>query len=154
MLKSGPKLHNPLREENLDIQDIKGDSYALRKPLSTILRVEAVGYVAVACALYAHLGFSWPQFFLWFLLPDIAILVYVFAGNRAGMWAYNITHSGIGPALLSVYAIVARDALCQQAALIWWAHIGFDRALGYGLKARHGFRVTHLGVLKGMAAKP
>jgi hypothetical protein len=95
MLKSGLKLGNPLREDNLDIQDIKGDSYAFRKPLSTILRLEALSYL-----------------------------------------------------------LVARDALCQQAALIWWAHIGFDRALGYGLKAWHGFRVTHLGVLKGMAAKP
>ena len=29
--------------------------------------------------------------------------------------------------------------------LIWLAHIGFDRALGYGLKSASGFRDTHLG---------
>jgi hypothetical protein len=29
--------------------------------------------------------------------------------------------------------------------LIWCAHIGFDRALGYGLKSPEGFRFTHLG---------
>jgi hypothetical protein len=31
------------------------------------------------------------------------------------------------------------------AALIWLAHIGFDRALGYGLKYSAGFSFTHLG---------
>lgn len=30
-------------------------------------------------------------------------------------------------------------------ALIWFAHIGMDRALGYGLKYPSGFRETHLG---------
>jgi Domain of unknown function (DUF4260) len=30
-------------------------------------------------------------------------------------------------------------------ALIWLAHIGFDRALGYGLKYEVGFSFTHLG---------
>jgi hypothetical protein len=32
-------------------------------------------------------------------------------------------------------------------ALIWLAHIGLDRALGYGLKYGSGFRDTHLGRL-------
>ena len=30
-------------------------------------------------------------------------------------------------------------------ALIWLAHIGIDRALGYGLKYEAGFGFTHLG---------
>jgi hypothetical protein len=30
-------------------------------------------------------------------------------------------------------------------ALIWLAHIGIDRALGYGLKYTTGFGFTHLG---------
>ena len=29
--------------------------------------------------------------------------------------------------------------------LIWAAHVGFDRALGYGLKYPDGFGMTHLG---------
>ena len=31
-----------------------------------------------------------------------------------------------------------------QIALIWLAHIGFDRLLGYGLKYPTGFKDTHL----------
>ena len=32
-------------------------------------------------------------------------------------------------------------------ALIWIAHIGMDRLLGYGLKYPSGFRDTHLGAI-------
>jgi hypothetical protein len=31
-----------------------------------------------------------------------------------------------------------------QIGLIWTAHIGVDRAIGYGLKYRSGFKDTHL----------
>jgi hypothetical protein len=32
-----------------------------------------------------------------------------------------------------------------QLALIWSAHIGIDRLLGYGLKYPTAFKETHLG---------
>jgi hypothetical protein len=35
--------------------------------------------------------------------------------------------------------------LWLSIALIWMAHIGIDRALGYGLKYSAGFGFTHLG---------
>ncbi|NIT59671.1 MAG: DUF4260 family protein, partial [Aliifodinibius sp.] len=31
--------------------------------------------------------------------------------------------------------------------IIWCAHIGFDRVLGYGLKYSAGFGFTHLGFI-------
>jgi hypothetical protein len=34
--------------------------------------------------------------------------------------------------------------LILSIAMIWLAHIGFDRALGYGLKYAGGFGFTHL----------
>ena len=34
-------------------------------------------------------------------------------------------------------------------ALIWFAHIGMDRALGFGLKYEFDFADTHLGRLGG-----
>lgn len=36
-------------------------------------------------------------------------------------------------------------ALAGRIALVWAAHIGFDRVLGFGLKLPTGFRDTHLG---------
>jgi hypothetical protein len=35
--------------------------------------------------------------------------------------------------------------LVLSIAMIWLAHIGIDRALGYGLKYFAGFGFTHLG---------
>jgi hypothetical protein len=35
--------------------------------------------------------------------------------------------------------------LVLSIAMIWLAHIGFDRALGYGLKYASGFGFTHMG---------
>jgi len=41
------------------------------------------------------------------------------------------------------------NAAMLPIALIWFAHIGIDRALGYGLKYTSGFKDTHLGRLGG-----
>lgn len=147
------KLNNPFAAPDLDMQDLRGDQYAVMTPARTILRVEGLLYLLVALALYQHLGFAWSSFALWFLLPDLALLVYVFGSTRAGMWAYNLTHSSIGAALVGLAGVLTAQPLLSQISLIWFAHIGFDRALGYGLKFPLGFRVTHLGVIGGMREK-
>jgi hypothetical protein len=147
------KLNNPFAADDFDMQDIRGDQYAAMKPATTILRLEGLGYLILTCALYQYLNFSWTQFALYFLVPDIAILVYVFTNARAGMIAYNLTHSSIGASIAGLLGILLHQTLFMQISLIWFAHIGFDRVLGYGLKFPIGFRVTHLGVLNGMARK-
>lgn len=144
------KLNNPFLAEDLDMQDIRGDQYATMRPARTILRWEGAAYLLLACVLYHHLGFGWGEFALWFLLPDVALLVYVLGNARSGMWAYNLTHSSVGAGLMGAVGLVAAQPVLWQISLIWFAHIGFDRALGYGLKFPVGFRVTHLGVIGGM----
>ena len=37
--------------------------------------------------------------------------------------------------------------LAVLVSLVWFAHIGLDRGLGYGLKLPAGFKHTHLGRL-------
>jgi hypothetical protein len=37
------------------------------------------------------------------------------------------------------------EPLVLSIAMIWLAHIGFNRALGYGMKYSTGFTFTHLG---------
>jgi len=132
------------------MQDIRGGQYGLKNPARQTLRAEGLVSLLLACVLYQVQGFSWLQFGLCFFLPDVAILVYVFVDDHIGMWAYNLTHNSVGPGLLAVLGLATDFAMLLQAALIWFAHIGFDRALGYGLKFPLGFRVTHLGVLRGM----
>lgn len=147
------KLNNPFAEPDFDMQDIRGDQYGTKNPARRILRAEGWICVVLACFLYQAQGFAWLDFGLWFFLPDIAILVYAFGNPVVGMWAYNLTHTTIGAGIAAVLGVVLGSQLFLQIALIWLAHIGFDRRLGYGLKFHLGFRVTHLGVLRGTREK-
>lgn len=115
-----------------------------------LLRAEGLFYLLLACVLYQRLGFSWGSFALWFLLPDLALLAYIGGNARLGMWAYNATHSSMGAVLAGLCGVLMAQPLLWQISLIWFAHIGFDRVLGYGLKSPLGFRITHLGVIGGM----
>jgi hypothetical protein len=73
-----------------------------------------------------------------------AILAYR-ARARAGSVAYNAAHSYVGPALLAALGLAVALPECLLLALIWVAHIGLDRAFGYGLKYATSFGDTHLG---------
>ena len=47
--------------------------------------------------------------------------------------------------MLALTGFFAGVPIAAAGGLIWTAHIGFDRALGYGLKYPTGFGDTHLG---------
>lgn len=67
------------------------------------------------------------------------------AGSRLGAITYNVLHTTVGPAALAVIGILTESPAATSVALVWFAHIGLDRMLGYGLKHPSGFRETHLG---------
>jgi Domain of unknown function (DUF4260) len=54
-------------------------------------------------------------------------------------------HSTVIPMAMLTVGFGFAPPLLLSLALIWLAHIGFDRALGYGLKYSAGFGLTHLG---------
>ncbi len=109
-----------------------------------LLRLEGAVVLAAALAAYAHFGAGWGVFALWVLAPDLSMLGYL-AGPRAGAALYNAAHSYAGPVALLALGVLAAMPWAVAGALIWCAHIGFDRALGYGLKYTSGFGFTHLG---------
>jgi hypothetical protein len=109
-----------------------------------LLRLEGLALCAAALALYGWSGASWRLFALLLLAPDLSILGYL-AGPRAGALAYNAMHTTLVPIALGVAGMAMPSPLATQIALIWLAHIGIDRALGYGLKYGAGFSFTHLG---------
>jgi len=118
-----------------------------------MLRLEALALLAAGALLFAQLGGSWAMFALLFLLPDLSFIGFL-AGPRIGAGAYNAAHSTLGPLALGAAGLVLHDVRLEQAACIWAAHVGFDRALGYGLKYATGFGDTHLGRLgRAKAAK-
>jgi hypothetical protein len=109
-----------------------------------LLRLEGFAAFAASLALYAHAGFSWPVFALFFLAPDLGMLAYV-AGPRPGAAGYNLVHTYLPALVLALAGFFASLPAATACSLIWIAHIGFDRALGYGLKYSTGFGDTHLG---------
>lgn len=110
------------------------------------LRVEGLCVFVAAMLAYSRLGNGWGTFALFFLTPDISFLGYL-AGPRVGAVTYNTAHSYIGAiaCLMAGFLLPAPALSC--AGVIWCAHIGFDRALGYGLKYSAGFGFTHLGLI-------
>lgn len=112
--------------------------------LRVMLRVEGL-FVLMASAYAFYLqNYSWQTFALLFLVPDIAFSGYLF-GSRIGSIAYNCTHSYISPISLNILGQTTKSDILYMISIIWFAHIGFDRALGYGLKYAEGFAYTHLG---------
>ena len=110
-----------------------------------ILRSEGVVLLVAALAGYfAWLHEPWWLVPLLLLVPDLFMAGYA-KSHRTGAMLYNLAHSYPAPAVLGVLALLGDQPLWQAVALIWFAHIGRDRALGYCLKYETGLQETHLG---------
>jgi hypothetical protein len=109
-----------------------------------ILRLENA-VIALFCVwAYAQLGGAWWLFVGLFLLPDLGMLGYLL-GNRVGANSYNFFHTHSLPMGLFVLGVVLSSSFVMQCGLVWFFHIAFDRAVGYGLKRSTGFKHTHIG---------
>ena len=107
------------------------------------LRLEGLAVLAASLVLYFDSGFGWLLLVLLVLAPDLSMLGYL--GSRAlGAATYDVVHTYALPVALGTVGVIAGAELATQLALIWTAHIGMDRALGYGLKYPSGFKDTHL----------
>ena len=100
--------------------------------------------LGLAVFLYACSDAGWLLFALLLLAPDVSLAGYL-GGPRLGAVAYNAFHTYLGPAVIGVAGVLAESLTLKAIALIWFAHIGMDRLLGYGLKHTSGFKDTHLG---------
>jgi Domain of unknown function (DUF4260) len=112
--------------------------------LRTLLRLEGLALFIGMTLLYAVWEGSWWVYAILLLAPDISFAGYL-AGPRAGAIIYNAAHSYMAPMALMTTGFAASSPLVLSIAMIWLAHIGIDRALGYGLKYSAGFSFTHLG---------
>jgi len=109
-----------------------------------LLRLEGVVLFAGMTLLYGLWEGSWWVYAILFLAPDLSFAAY-FAGPKAGAIVYNAAHSYLAPVGLMTVGLAMAALLTLSLAMIWLAHIGIDRALGYGLKYQAGFAFTHLG---------
>jgi len=120
--------------------------------VTAILRSEALAALVAGVALWLANDGSALWLLPALLLPDVSAIGYV-ANTRIGAVTYNLVHNwtlalailGLGWWLASAPALLAGSVLL--------AHVGMDRALGYGLKLPTSFQDTHLGRIgKGRAA--
>ena len=109
-----------------------------------LLRLEGVVLFAGMTLLYGLWEGSWWVYAILFLAPDLSFAAYL-AGPKVGAIIYNAAHSYLGPVALMTVGLAMAAPLTLSLAMIWLAHIGIDRALGYGLKYQAGFAFTHLG---------
>lgn len=109
-----------------------------------LLRLEGLAALVGAIALYAARGESGLAFIALLLVPDLSALGYML-NVRVGSLTYNAVHTYTVPLLLAGLALAGGWSLGVQIALIWIAHIGMDRMLGFGLKYPTEFKDTHLG---------
>jgi Domain of unknown function (DUF4260) len=109
-----------------------------------LLRLEGVALFVGMTLLYGVWDGSWWVYAILFFVPDISFAAYL-VGPRSGAMVYNAAHSYLAPVAIMTSGFVTSSPLVLSIAMIWLAHIGIDRALGYGLKYARGFGFTHLG---------
>jgi hypothetical protein len=107
-----------------------------------LLHAEGAGIFLTCLVVYGLRGYSWWLFSALFLAPDLFMLGYLW-NVRFGARLYNIVHTEVLPLALAMVGILYRPRLVAFS-LIWLAHIGFDRMLGFGLKYPTSFGETHL----------
>ena len=108
-----------------------------------LLHLEGAAVFAVAVFVYFRLGLPWWAFLVFLLAPDLSAVGYLF-GVRTGSITYNLAHTTAWPLLLGVAGWWLGWSWTAPVALIWLAHIGLDRMIGYGLKYPDAFKHTHL----------
>ncbi len=108
-----------------------------------LLHLEGAIFFIFCVWLYAMQSSNWLMFALLFFVPDISIAGYL-ASARVGAITYNLAHAFPLPAILGAYGLLSANPLAISLALIWFAHFGFDRTLGFGLKYPTRFQDTHL----------
>jgi hypothetical protein len=108
-----------------------------------IIRLEGATVLLLSLYFYQHIHANWLLFLLLILAPDLAILFYRF-GQVAGPRAYNIAHNYVLAAALLYCGVAMKQQLALETGLILAAHIGADRALGFGLKYPKNFTETHI----------
>ncbi|MBR0753618.1 DUF4260 domain-containing protein [Bradyrhizobium jicamae] len=109
-----------------------------------LLRLEGLALFLGMTVLYGIWDGSWSVYAILFLAPDLSFAAYL-AGPRTGAFVYNTAHAYLAPTVLMTAGFATSSPLVLSIAMIWLAHIGIDRALGYGLKYEAGFGFTHLG---------
>lgn len=119
------------------------------------MRMEGLVVLIGACAAYLNDHGSWSIFAVLFFTPDLSMIGFL-VSKKVGTIAYNAFHTYSIPILIFLVLFCVKvfsdesdteaewSVFLEKFAIIWMAHIGFDRMLGYGIKYETAFKDTHL----------
>lgn len=108
------------------------------------LRAEGLVLALGGAGGYFLVGGDPLVFLVLVIAPNVSMAGYLL-GNRVGSVTYNVVHALVLPVFLLAWGVLANHWLATAAGLAWIAHVGADRAFGFGLKyADSEFRDTHL----------
>ncbi len=109
----------------------------------TLLNLEGLATFIASIALYNFIGGNWWLFIALLFTPDLVFIIYML-DKGIGTIAYNLAHTYSFPITLGVISLLMGWQFGILLAVIWFAHIGMDRTIGYGLKYPSAFKDTHL----------
>jgi hypothetical protein len=110
------------------------------------LRLEAAVLLGGSLIAYSATGQPWWLVPATILVPDLLAMGYL-GDTRLGARLVNVAHSTVLPAAAVGFGWWQGRPLVLALGLVWLAHIGADRLLGYGLKYDDNLQHTHLGQL-------
>jgi len=112
--------------------------------VAAILRLEYAAVAIAGVVLWIAQGGNLIWLVPAWLAVDVSIAGYA-AGPRIGSVVYNLAHNlVVALGLLGLGFLIAWMPLVLAGAVLI-AHIGIDRASGFGLKYATSFQDTHLG---------
>jgi len=114
--------------------------------MNTLLKLEEIALFLLCIFLFNQLNFAWWWFPALLLLPDLGMLGYL-VNAKTGAFTYNLLHHRLVATSVAFYALSYGGDYWKLSAIILFAHISFDRAMGYGLKYNDSFSSTHLGAI-------
>lgn len=108
-----------------------------------LLHIEGLAVFVLSLYFYGYSQFSWLLFFVLLLAPDISMLGYVI-NSKIGARLYNLFHTYTIVIIIIFWGLLVENQTVLAIGLIWSAHIGMDRMIGYGLKYPTEFKDNHL----------
>ncbi|WPR77917.1 DUF4260 domain-containing protein [Algoriphagus sp. NG3] len=111
-----------------------------------LIKLEEAAMFLLSIYLFSTLDFAWWWFPALLLVPDVGMIGYLF-NPKTGAYIYNIFHHRLVAAGVACYGLGFENEYWVLSGIILFAHISFDRMMGYGLKFKDSFQHTHLGTV-------
>lgn len=114
--------------------------------MKNLIKLEELGVLTLSIFfLYKlNMDIAWWLYLILFFSPDIGMIGYL-VNTKIGAITYNLCHHKAVACLLIISGVFLTNDYLLFAGLIFLAHSGFDRILGYGLKYSDDFKHTSIG---------